>query len=225
MPSALRKLAGKHKSGLDFIWMMSIIQISTTPEAPEAMRKSRIEAAETRQQIINVAASEFRLNGISATGLVPLMRQIGLTHGGFYRHFESKEQLVAEACSVAIEGLVDKFKAASSEGAGHSFMSIVDSYVSTDHRDNRANGCPLAGMGSELVRGDENTRQAASQGFNDLVDVLARSMDPDEPQEVRSQAVFAMAAMVGGLTLSRIISDPQASLAVLQDVRQHLNAF
>jgi TetR/AcrR family transcriptional repressor of nem operon len=79
-------------------------------------------------------------------------------------------------------------------------------------------------MGSELVRGDENTRQAASQGFNDLVDVLARSMDPNDPQEVRSQAVFAMAAMVGALTLSRIIPDPQASLAVLQDVRQHLNA-
>jgi TetR/AcrR family transcriptional repressor of nem operon len=187
------------------------------------MRKSKLEAAETRQQIVLVAADEFRLNGITATGLVPLMSKAGLTHGGFYKHFESKEQLVAEACTVALNGLVDRFNTASAAGGEQGFMSIVESYLSAGHRENRARGCPLAAMGSELVRADEHTRQAASQGFNDLVDVMVKSLDRHQSADARSRAVFAMAAMVGAVTMSRIMSDEKASLAVLSDVQQHLS--
>jgi TetR/AcrR family transcriptional repressor of nem operon len=188
------------------------------------MRKSKADAADTRQQIVKVAASEFRLNGINATGVAPLMSKAGLTHGGFYKHFESKDQLVAEACAVALDGLVDKFKTASALASGEEgFMSIVESYLSAEHKENIATGCPLAGMGSELVRADEITRQNASVGFGELVDIMARSMVSKHPEAARSQAVFAMAAMVGAVTMSRIIADPQASLSVLRDVQQHLN--
>jgi TetR/AcrR family transcriptional repressor of nem operon len=187
------------------------------------MRKSKAEAAETREQIVSIAANEFRLNGITATGIVPLMSKAGLTQGGFYKHFESKDQLVAEACTVALDGLVEKFKTASAAGGAQGFMSIVDSYLSAGHREDREEGCPLAAMGSELVRTGVDTRQAASQGFNDLVNVMAKSLDKLGAEQARSHAVFAMAAMVGAVTVSRMIFDEKEASTVLNEVKQRLS--
>jgi TetR/AcrR family transcriptional repressor of nem operon len=187
------------------------------------MRKSKADAAATRQQIVSVAANLFRLNGIAATGIVPLMSKAGLTQGGFYKHFESKDQLVAEACTVGLAGLVERFKKDSVAGGEQGFKSIVETYLSAGHRENQEQGCPLAAMGSELVRADEQTRKAASQGFNDLVDVMAKSLDKHMSEQARSQAVFAMAAMVGAVTMARMISDKESSLAVLKSVQQHLS--
>src|SRR3954466_4732429 len=102
------------------------------------MRKSKAEAAETRKRIVAVAAAEFRKNGIVATGLSDLMKAAGLTHGGFYKHFESKDQLIAEACAEAGRALVERVSANTAKG------SAVSSYLSVRHRDNPAAGCPLA---------------------------------------------------------------------------------
>lgn len=190
------------------------------------MRKSKVEAAETRRRIIEVAAREFRLKGIHATGLTDVMAQAGLTQGGFYRHFESKDQLVAEACAEATRDVVGALETAASQSDGkEGFKAIVEAYVSAAHRDTAAGGCPLAALGSELARADEQTRAAASQTFNELVDVLAKRAGRRQQEAARSDAVFALAAMVGAVTLSRIIDDPGASLAVLQDVKQHLGAM
>src|SRR5216684_2476087 len=95
-----------------------------------AMRKSREEAAQTRKRIVTAAAGEFRKNGIVATGLADLMTAAGLTHGGFYKHFESKDQLVAEACAEAVGVLIGKVKAAASAGPG----AAAAAYLSTAHR-------------------------------------------------------------------------------------------
>src|SRR5712692_3024573 len=106
------------------------------------MRKSREEAAQTRKRIVTAAAGEFRKNGVVATGLNDLMRAAGLTHGGFYKHFESKDQLVAEACAEAVETAVcERLAAAASAGAG-----AAAAYRSADHRDNPATGCPLSAI-------------------------------------------------------------------------------
>lgn len=187
------------------------------------MRKSKAEAAETRQQIVGIAANEFRLNGITATGIVPLMSKAGLTQGGFYKHFESKDQLVAEACTAAVDGLVEQFKTAAAFGGDRGFMAIVESYLSAHHREGREQGCPLAAMGSELVRADERTRQAASDGFDDLVDVMAKCLNRRGAEQARSHAVFAMAAMVGAVTMSRMMSDEAAASTVLNEVKHHLS--
>src|SRR5258707_3203845 len=105
------------------------------------MRKSREEAAQTRKRIVTAASEEFRKNGIVATGLNDLMKAADLTHGGFYKHFESKDQLVAEACAEAVEAMIERLTAAGS--------SAVAMYLSTRHRDDPAVGCPLAAIGSE----------------------------------------------------------------------------
>src|SRR5713101_1351734 len=125
------------------------------------MRKSKQEAAETRQRIVKAAAAEFRQNGIGGTGLCELMAAAGLTHGGFYRHFDSKDQLVAEACAAGMEAEVGGAAACPSFGKG-GVREIAASYLSTDHRDNPSGGCLLAGLGSELARSDDKTRAAAT---------------------------------------------------------------
>lgn len=187
------------------------------------MRKSRVEAAETRQRIIEAAARRFRLNGINATGLNDVMSEAGLTHGGFYRHFASKDQLVAEACAAAMTNIVATLEQAASESkAGQGFQTLVERYVSTIHRDDATGGCPLAGMGSELAHGAENTRAVASQGFRELVEVVAKQLDHWRSDSTESEAVFAVAAMIGAVTLSRIMTDNNASVSVLHHVKQHL---
>src|SRR5690348_18403319 len=112
------------------------------------MRRSKQDAAETRQRIVSAAAAEFRRNGISDTGLKDLMKAAGLTHGGFYKHFESKDQLVAEACAAAVDAAIASW----GMEAQPMINAAVAAYLSTRHRDDPASGCPLAAIGSELTR-------------------------------------------------------------------------
>ncbi|WP_322049964.1 TetR/AcrR family transcriptional regulator [Paraburkholderia bannensis] len=197
------------------------------------MRKSKAETAETRRRIVEVAAGMFRANGIHATGLADVMAAAGLSHGGFYRHFESKDQLVAEACEAGTADILEALEAAAGNCAGRDgFRALVEAYLSPAHRDAPGNGCPLASMGSELARADEGTRAVASQSADELIAMLAQRLaDPADPlgdaqgDAVRSRAVFALSAMVGALTLARISTDPQTSASLLADVRQQLAAI
>src|ERR1700755_850826 len=131
------------------------------------VRKSREAAAQTRKRIVEAASCEFRKNGIVATGLNDLMKAAGLTHGGFYKHFASKDQLVAEATTAALDALLEGM-------AAHPTLSAaLAADLSTRHRDTPASGCPLAAIGSELSRSDWEARQVATAGFVRLVDILA----------------------------------------------------
>jgi TetR/AcrR family transcriptional regulator, transcriptional repressor for nem operon len=188
------------------------------------VKKSKVETAETRRRIVETAGREFRRKGVHATGLADVMAAAGLTHGGFYRHFQSKDQLVAEACAVGMESIVAKAEAAASQGDGRSGLeAIIASYLAINHRDDRSGGCPLASLGSELARADDETRAAASAGFLKLVELLARHARRRKPELAKSDALFALSAMVGAVTLSRIVSDPDLSTAILSDTRRHLS--
>jgi TetR/AcrR family transcriptional repressor of nem operon len=188
------------------------------------VKKSKAETAETRHRIVESAAQEVRRNGINATGLADVMAAAGLTHGGFYRHFQSKDQLVAEACAVAMESIVAKAEAAARQGDGKAGLeAIIASYLDPNHRDDRSDGCPLAGLGSELARADDETRTAVSAEFLKFVELLAKHARRRKPELAKSDALFALSAMVGAVTLSRIVSDPDLSMAILSDTRRHLS--
>lgn len=190
------------------------------------MRKSRIEASETRRRIVEAAAAAIRAKGIQAMGLADTMACAGLSHGGFYRHFDSKDELIAQACEAGLTGIIDSLEAAT-DGCSKAdeFRAVVGAYMSTVHRDTPAHGCPLASMGSELARADPATRAVSSRGFDALVDMLARHIaDPDQTTN-RSRARFALVAMIGAITVSRVITDPAASALLLEDVRQHIEAI
>jgi TetR/AcrR family transcriptional repressor of nem operon len=187
------------------------------------MKKSKLEAAETRRRIVKTAAAEFRRNGIHATGLSDVMAAAGLTHGGFYRHFDSKDQLVAEACAAAVEANCEATEALTCDGIGHDALeAIVSNYLCADNRDNRSEGCLLAGLGSELARSDDRTRAVATAGFLNLVELVARQYRRTRPKAAKARALVAVTAMIGAVTISRIVTDPELSAAILQHTRKHL---
>jgi TetR/AcrR family transcriptional repressor of nem operon len=181
------------------------------------MRKSREEAARTRKRIVTAASKEFRKNGIVATGLNNLMSAAGLTHGGFYKHFESKDQLVAEACAEAVKTILEMLAAAASEKGG-----AAAAYLSTGHRDSPASGCPLAAIGSELARSDEKTRAAATAGFLKLVEIMAGQFGKIPAAIARRRALVAASTMIGALTMSRIVTDPELSAEILKEAEMSL---
>src|SRR5262249_2333085 len=132
----------------------------------ETMRKSRIEAAKTRERIVTAAAAEFRQHGIAATGLADLMKAAGLTHGGFDRHFASKDQLVAQAWEAEIGMMTERVASGAAGKRGRKGLEGgVAGYLSTEHRENPRDGCPIAALGSEMARADTQTRAAATAGF------------------------------------------------------------
>lgn len=187
------------------------------------MRKSRAETAETRCRIIKAAAAQFRLNGIHATGIAEVMAAAGLTQGGFYRHFESKDQLVAEACAEAMSATVTMTETGPAKTEGKlGLEAILDNFLSDSHRNNHLEGCPLVGLGIELARADEITRTIASKGFVELVEVIAKQYRRMTPEAARSRAVFMLSAMVGAVTMSRVVADPELSDMILQAARTQL---
>jgi TetR/AcrR family transcriptional repressor of nem operon len=180
------------------------------------MRRSRKEAAETRERIVKMAAREFNESGIQASGLAEIMAAAGLTHGGFYKHFSSKDQLVGEA----VEKGMERIKA-SMEGprANRSLDDTVGEYLSKRHRDDAEEACPLASLGSELRRAENSTRQVASKAVEQIVSIIEAHLTDLSPKDARSCAHAIVAAMVGGMMLSRIVTDRKLSDSFLRDTR------
>jgi TetR/AcrR family transcriptional repressor of nem operon len=187
------------------------------------MRKSKEETAVTWRRIVGTAAREFRRNGIHATGLADVMAAAGLTHGGFYRHFGSKEELVAEASAAGMESILDRADAAAGRAGDTSGLeAIIEAYLATDHRDDRSEGCPLAGLGSELARADDETREVVSARILKFLDLIAAQMSRRKREAANSKAILLLSAMVGAVTLSRIAVDPELSAAILRETKHHL---
>jgi TetR/AcrR family transcriptional repressor of nem operon len=187
------------------------------------MKKSKAETAETRRRIVKAAAAEFRRNGIHATGLADLMAAAGLTQGGFYRHFRSKDHLVAETCAVGLEGIVAVTDAAADDADGRGgFEAIVERYLSPDHCGDQAGCCLLVALGSELAHGDEEARAVASEGFQRLAEVIAKQFPHMTAETARARAIFALSAMIGAATMARMVPDPDLSAEILRNTREYL---
>jgi TetR/AcrR family transcriptional repressor of nem operon len=185
------------------------------------MRKSKADAARTRQRIVETAAAEFRQHGIAATGLADLMAVAGLTHGGFYRHFDSKDQLVAEATAAAVGAMSDRISAASSKRQHGGLKRAIVQYLSTAHRDNPREGCPLAALGSEFARSDNACREVVTEGFFRLVATLASQLEDCPPEEAKAKSMAAALMMLGAITASRIATDDADSKSILQNAQRY----
>ncbi|MEM5461649.1 TetR/AcrR family transcriptional regulator [Paraburkholderia phytofirmans] len=188
------------------------------------MKKSKVETAETRRRIVEVATRAFRANGIHATGVAEIMSAAGMTHGGFYRHFASKDQLVAEACAAGMEAVVESAEAAA-EGGEEAFLKHIQTFLSDETPDDCLAGCPLVAMGSELARADMETRRAASQGFRELIDIIASQASHNDTASTTGDAMFTLSAIIGAVTMSRIVDDPDFSDLILDETRKRLTAL
>lgn len=187
------------------------------------MRRSRRETAETRQRILEAASTEFRSNGIDGTGLADLMASAGLTHGGFYKHFESKEQVVEESLALAIESMVEAWKRASlATSSNRGLNTAIAQYLSIQHRDDTANGCPIAALGGELARSGDSVRDVTTGGFLKMVDVIASQLDGMTPAAARKEAIWILSSMIGAMTMARVVTEPELSASILREARRHL---
>jgi TetR/AcrR family transcriptional repressor of nem operon len=187
------------------------------------MRKSRVETAETRQRIVRAASAEFRRNGIVKTGLTELMAAAGLTHGGFYKHFRSKDQVIEESLMLASDTWTDDIKSTlAGTVSGKTFNAAIDEYLSIQHRDNPGNGCPYVALGSELSRASEGVRDAATSSLMRFVELIATQLDDMTPTAARTEALAVVSTMVGAMTLARIVNDPDLSASILHEARRHL---
>jgi TetR/AcrR family transcriptional repressor of nem operon len=183
------------------------------------MRNSREAAAGNREKIVAVAAKLFRERGIAAVGVVELMEAAGMTHGGFYKHFDSKDALIAEACSYSFSvpggGLRDAAEAAPE---GQELKAIVDRYLSRKHRDNPGAGCAVAALGGEVANRESPARAALAAGRERLVALVARYLE--EP-DAKDRASAFVATMVGALINARL-ADGASSDAVLRAAKREL---
>jgi TetR/AcrR family transcriptional repressor of nem operon len=186
------------------------------------MRKTKLETAATRVKIVEAARAEFRRHGIDGSGLTGLMAAAGLTQGGFYKHFQSKAQLVAETTTAAVDDQIAQLRErAEQAGAAGAFRASVGGYLCAEHRDGDA-GCPYAALGSELARGDEQVRAVAVDGFERMIDLLSGQLSATEQSSTRDQALLAMCAMMGALTVSRMAKGEPLSDEALAVVNRQL---
>jgi TetR/AcrR family transcriptional repressor of nem operon len=178
------------------------------------MKVTREQAAANREKIVEVASTLFRKHGFDGIGVADIMKAAGLTHGGFYGHFESKDDLAAEACARALSR--EWWKEAMASSAAGGLETIVRGYLSPQHRSNRARGCLIAAVGSDVVRQPRTVRRAVTKGFQSLIEGLRGFMPGRSPAARRKQALATMSGLVGALILSRAVDDSTLSDEILE---------
>lgn len=168
----------------------------------------------TRRRIIEVAGRRLKRDGIDGSGIATLMADAGLTNGAFYAHFESKEDLVANAVVEQLREQRESFGAQPPEHAG--LEQIVREYLSVQHRDNPQGGCVSAALLDEIGRSTDAIKRAYTDGLLVVIDDIAARLAPDDPQSARVKTLSVFALMVGTLQLSRTLADRQLADAVLE---------
>ncbi len=169
--------------------------------------------AETHRRVVEIAAQRFRSEGIDGVGVASLMSDAGLTHGGFYAHFASKEALVKEALIIAL-GSSSAYARKDGEEltAPLDLRAFIDFYLSAAHRDKPGSGCAVAALAPEAARRARATRNAFSKETQRLVARIASGLtDVGSPEERLAAAYGVFAQMVGSLQLSRTVADKALS--------------
>jgi TetR/AcrR family transcriptional repressor of nem operon len=180
------------------------------------MKVSRAEAERNRERIIEVAAKLFRERGFDGIGVADLMKSAGLTHGGFYGHFASKEDLMAEACASAMEDSLEVLQQAAQKGGEKAFSAAASAYLSPAHRDQPDEGCVLAALGAEAARRGSPVRGTFTQGVRSIVNALTQLAPGKSKRRKRERALATVASMVGALVLARAVDDAELSDEVLK---------
>ena len=175
---------------------------------------TREQAAANRENILEVAGTLFRERGFDGIGVADIMKRAGLTHGGFYGHFESKDDLAAETTTRVLgrEGWLRRLTGK----ANPSIRDVVRSYLSPRHRDDAGHGCLFAALGSDVVRQPRSVRRAFTEGLRVRVDVLTPLLPGRSAAARRKKALTTMASLVGALMLSRAVEDPKLSDEILE---------
>lgn len=169
------------------------------------MRITKEKKQENHEKIVTIASEMFRERGFDGVGVADLMERAGLTHGGFYNHFASKEALIAEASARGFGDTAARY-------VGYDAADAIEAYVSRAHRDARGQGCPAAALSCEAARQPKDTKSVFGAGIEGLIGTLVADMAQNQPADaaLRAQAISVFAQAVGAIVLSRACPDDSA---------------
>jgi TetR/AcrR family transcriptional repressor of nem operon len=189
------------------------------------MGYSKAQKTRTHKRIVSIASKRFREKGLAGFGIAELMKEAGLTVGGFYKHFDSRDDLVAEAVNSAFGGWKRQADAAQSGGASVSLAKLIDDYLSEAHRDHPGTGCAFSALAPEIARSDKRTRALSSEQVRNDIQLIATLLSGQDKRTARSQAILAFSALVGAMSLARAVSDEALSREILRTVAELLKKF
>jgi TetR/AcrR family transcriptional repressor of nem operon len=173
-----------------------------------------------RKQIVRAASRRFRGRGGEGVAIADLMRDLKLTHGGFYRHFEGKEQLFNEAFLASIDQAKERLRSAARAAApGRELEAVINTYLSPGHCANPAEGCPIAALTTEIARHPKSTRTAFSLVLRAQAAELAPLLPGESAAERERTAMVLLAGMAGALNVARAVSDEPLRRAILEQAR------
>jgi TetR/AcrR family transcriptional repressor of nem operon len=186
------------------------------------MGHSKADKAKTHKRIVSIASKKFREEGLAGVGIAELMKAAGLTVGGFYKHFDSRDDLVAEAVSSAFGGWKRRVDAAACGGPPLSLAKLIDDYLNAAHRDDPGTGCAFSALAPEIARSDKHTRALTTEQVRNDIQLVAGLIPGRDAHAARSQAILTFSALVGAMSLARTVSDEALSREILRTVAELL---
>lgn len=180
------------------------------------MRVSRVQAEENRQTVINVASQLFRQHGFDGIGLKDLMAGAGMTQGGFYKQFSSKDDLAAQASKRALESAFHKWSEAASANPQDPLGAVAAFYLSAEHRAEIKDGCPIVALGSDAARQGPGVKASFEAGIRDYLGLVGSWLGEDGDEETQTKTMAILSTMVGAVLLSRAVNDEHLAAQFLK---------
>jgi TetR/AcrR family transcriptional regulator, transcriptional repressor for nem operon len=185
------------------------------------MRYSREHKLETHERIVKRASVRLREKGAHGIGVADLMKDAGLTHGGFYAHFDSREALVIEAFAHAMDRSTERWrKVGETTPPEQRLAAIVDSYLTPVHRDDPGHGCAVPSLGAEIARESPKTRRAFAAKLEQMIDMMTDQIPDVSRKAARKQATAAIATMMGTMVMARVAGTGEFSEEILAAGRE-----
>jgi TetR/AcrR family transcriptional repressor of nem operon len=192
------------------------MSVDRLPKIGTPMRYSKEHKLETHARIVKKASVRLREKGAHGIGVADLMKDAGLTHGGFYAHFDSREALVVEAFGYAMDRSIERWRQLAGQAAPQERLAaIVEAYLSPQHRDNPGHGCAVPALGAEIARESPKTRKAFAAKLDQMITMMAEQFTADAGRSARQQAMAALATMMGTLVMARVAGSGELSEELL----------
>jgi TetR/AcrR family transcriptional repressor of nem operon len=180
------------------------------------MGHSKEDKSATHARIVRVAARRFRERGVEGIGVADVMKEAGVTVGGFYKHFESRDELVVEALATAFKDL-DVW-----EEHTEGLPQLLQNYLTEAHRDAPATGCAMGALLGDMTRGSKSARAVYTERVKRSLAFSSTLLPSSPPSDKRGRALLILSALLGAINLSRAVSDPTLSREILHQVREQL---
>lgn len=187
------------------------------------MGRSKTDKAENHERIVKIAAARLREAGLEGVGVADLMKEAGLTHGGFYRHFDSRDDLVTEAVESALAQGARRLGRVVARNSDQAYEAVIDAYLNQSHVDHLDSGCALVALIADMVRAGQRTRAAYTHQVQDYLALFEDLLQSSG--KARQRAITVLSALVGALALARAVDDEALTTEILESVATELKTM